>query len=376
MYILGVLLYMIVMNLEMDNLFGFENFKVNFSYPKKPVKSSIAHEYLETKPNFRYKKVNILMGANASGKTSIGKALKDIFNFISKNNTKLPDEDILNRTKKAYFSIDFLTDDDYLYRINCTFLPDKKISLDVFSSKILKNDSYESCVERLKNIHENTEINYLMKLFDIPILSWIFTFPKDETTSFLLMNDENILNTNILDCVLRTLDTSITEVTASSEVQNSYIIRSKNGDIIIQNGRVADNNILSSGTKAGLDIAYLISSIYKNSYRFYYCDEQFSFIQSDVEQAILSLMISLLKPNNQLFFTTHNLDILEMNLPIHSFMFLRKNETIEVIHPEEKIKKNNVSLRNAVKNDVFDISPDITKILSIEDICSENDYAK
>ena len=55
-----------------------------------------------------------------------------------------------------------------------------------------------------------------------------------------------------------------------------------------------------------------------------------------------------------------------MNLPIHSFIFLRKNDKIEVVHPEEKIKKNNISLRNIVKNDVLDISPDINKILSIE----------
>ena len=26
---------MLVLNLELDNLFGFEDFKINFSYPKK-----------------------------------------------------------------------------------------------------------------------------------------------------------------------------------------------------------------------------------------------------------------------------------------------------------------------------------------------------
>ena len=150
------------------------------------------------------------------------------------------------------------------------------------------------------------------------------------------------------------------------EVDKSYIIKSKTGDLFVQNGEVVDKNFLSSGTKAGLDIAFLISALYEGTHGFYYCDEQFSFIQSDIEQSVLSLMISLLKPNTQLFFTTHNTDILEMNLPIHSFIFLRKNDKIEVVHPEEKIKKNNISLRNIVKNDVLDISPDINKILSIE----------
>jgi len=37
------------------------------------------------------------------------------------------------------------------------------------------------------------------------------------------------------------------------------------------------NNILSSGTKAGLDIAYITSAIKKNTNVFYYCDEKFPF---------------------------------------------------------------------------------------------------
>ena len=75
---------MIVLNLELDNLFGFEDFKINFSYPKKVENSSIKDEFLKDRPNFRYKKVNILLGANSTGKTSIGKAMMAIFNFFYK----------------------------------------------------------------------------------------------------------------------------------------------------------------------------------------------------------------------------------------------------------------------------------------------------
>ena len=44
---------MIVMNLELDNLMGFNGFKMNFSYPKKIVNSSIPNEFLLNKTNFR-----------------------------------------------------------------------------------------------------------------------------------------------------------------------------------------------------------------------------------------------------------------------------------------------------------------------------------
>lgn len=75
--------------------------------------------------------------------------------------------------------------------------------------------------------------------------------------------------------------------------------------------------------------------------------------------------------NGQLFFTTHNLNLLEMDLPVHSFTFLRKDSTIEPIYPKDLIKKNDISLRNAVRNDVFNMAPDIGKILSLEEDFSD-----
>ena len=75
---------MIVLNLELDNLFAFEDFKINFSYSEKVKNSSIKDEFLKGRPNFRYKKVNALLGANSTGKTSIGKAMMAILNFLNK----------------------------------------------------------------------------------------------------------------------------------------------------------------------------------------------------------------------------------------------------------------------------------------------------
>ena len=75
---------MIVMDIRLDNFMAFKNFHMNMSYPKKIVNSYIEEEFLKDHPNFRYKKVNIIMGANASGKTSLGRMLMNIFNFMDK----------------------------------------------------------------------------------------------------------------------------------------------------------------------------------------------------------------------------------------------------------------------------------------------------
>lgn len=57
---------------------------------------------------------------------------------------------------------------------------------------------------------------------------------------------------------------------------------------------------------------------------------------------------------------------------MHSFMFMRKREEIEVVYPSEYIKRNDVLLRNAMENDVFDVSPNKDKIYELEDIDIEH----
>ena len=142
----------------------------------------------------------------------------------------------------------------------------------------------------------------------------------------------------------------------------------KEEDLIIQDREfIKENNILSSGTKAGLDIAYITSAIKKNTHGFYYCDEKFSYIHSDIEKAILSLMIDFLKPNTQLFFTTHNLEILDMDLPIHCFTFLKKSEKIEVVYASKYIAEDNIFLQEAIRNDVFNVAPYLDLIYELEE---------
>nr|MCR5206446.1 DNA repair protein Rad50 [Lachnospiraceae bacterium] len=65
---------MIVLNLELRGIYGFDDFNINFTYPKKLVKSIVGDEHLKGRERFRYKKINVLMGSNATGKTSLGRA--------------------------------------------------------------------------------------------------------------------------------------------------------------------------------------------------------------------------------------------------------------------------------------------------------------
>ncbi|MDK7178494.1 hypothetical protein QP445_13820, partial [Micrococcus luteus] len=77
----------------------------------------------------------------------------------------------------------------------------------------------------------------------------------------------------------------------------------------------------------------------------------------------LSLLIAHLPRHAQLFYTTHNYDVLDMNLPVHSYVFMSKDEEgTSIVQPEQIINKNDRSLLNYVKNNVFNTLPDMSKM--------------
>lgn len=156
-------------------------------------------------------------------------------------------------------------------------------------------------------------------------------------------------------------------------MENTYIIYMDSQDLIIQDGEVIKNNILSSGTKSGIDVARMLSSIYAGECGFYYCDEKFSYIHTEIEKAFLSIMIDGLKDDEQLFFTTHNTDILDMPFPKHTFLFLKKDmddnfQPIKCVAASKYLKRDTDSLRNAVDNDLFSTSPNLELIYKISEL--------
>ena len=364
------------MNIKLDNFILFDNFELCTSYPKKIVDSGIGEECLKGHSNFRYKKLVILMGANATGKTAFGRILLTIFNFISKKEYSRLVSLIEDNSKKAHFSMDFVHDDKELWRIETTIdssprneYRSENISVKVKSVSIMSNDNYERCVERLNEKAYVENSNYIKTLELIPDLLWGFEFSYDLDGPMYMGNDDGLFN-EILKQTLKTLDPRIIDVRSLD--RDVISVTYPHCNVIIKNGKVLDNNILSKGTAEGIGLAVMIASMKTNRANFYYCDEKFSHIHSDAEKAFLSLLIELIGPNQQLFVTTHNMDVLDMDIPKHSFAFLRRDEEddnkISCIYASEYLKKNTDSIRNAVENDVFSSSPDITGIYKLRDI--------
>lgn len=370
---------MIVMDIQINNFFAFKNFHMNMSYPKKIVDSYIQEEFLKERPNFRYKKVNILMGANATGKTSFGRMLMMIFNFMHKKQSKEITDDICDRGLEASFSMDFITNTYDLYRIITKVAPKiegeyeiSDIHVCVKKVKINQKDSYESCKNRIDKLLHKPKNSFIEELEIVEGLSWLFEYPENyDKYSIPSKNIERYQQ--ILEYTLKALDPSITKVDRIDNVENSFVLRMQNQSVIMQDGKIIEPNILSSGTKAGIAIANVVASIINGDNGFYYCDEKFSYIHSDIEKAFLSVIIDSLRSNDQLFFTTHNTDILDLPLPKHSFVFLRKDsndesQPIKCISAAQYLKRNTDSLRNAVDNDLFSSAPSVDYVYKIADL--------
>ncbi|MGE0073831.1 MAG: ATP/GTP-binding protein [Sphaerochaetaceae bacterium] len=366
---------MIVMNLKLNNIYAFNNFEISMSYPKKIVNSNIEEEFLYERPNFRYKKLIVLMGANASGKTTLGKALMAIFNFISK---KTPDplvSCINDNLKNTSFTIEFITDtnSNRLYRVAGTVRPPKTdsykeedIDVTVKHVAINRNDSYETCVSKLDALTDKNE-SYIKALDEVENFGWHFSYPSQENTIRSLKDLHKVGFKDMLEIILSSLDPSVLEVIEAQDIEDSYIIKLSGHDLILKDGKILNGEILSSGTRSGIDIAILLTSIASRQNGFYYCDEKFSYIHSDMEKEILGKMVEKLGYNEQLFFTTHNTDILDMEFPKHTFVFLKKRIingscTVQCVYADDYLKRNTDSLRRAVENDLFSIAPKVSRI--------------
>ena len=369
---------MVVLDVNLDNFYAFKNFHINLTYPKKIVGSTIENEHLPERTNFRYKKVNIIFGANASGKTSFGQIIMKIFNFIQKRNYTFLTDKICDRNKEASFIIDMASYNNYLYRVICS-IPAKEndeiiandIKVEVRKEKILVRDSYESCIERIANKPFIPAENYIEELEKIERLAWFFEYPKDNNRKLSLPNNDEKFRF-VLENILKSLDTSIREVKISQDADKAYVVHLQNQAIVLQDGQPLDTELFSSGTKAGVELANILSSLIQGHNGFYYCDEKFSYIHTDIEKAVLSLMIAFLNPGEQLFFTTHNTDILDMDLPKHTYTFLRKDITntecpITCIEASALLKRGTDSLRNAVENDLFSTAPALELIYDLID---------
>lgn len=367
---------MIVMKVKLDNFLAFRDFSLDFSYPKKIVKSYIPCEYLPDAPNFRYRKLLILMGSNATGKTSLGQMFNHIFNLVMRKQTDMLIKSVCDTSRVSTLLLDFVPSEKPLklcrFEVKIRHVEnagEPEIVACYRSTGIRSSDSYKSACERIESEMQEYG-DYLDVIRGMPEMGYFFSYPMDVHPNTVPRYDSGNYRA-ILEKVLRVLDAGIERVEVVSNAKDAYNIHMLNGqNVLIQEGHIVDTSLLSSGTKAGIGIADILTAMKEHRCGFYYCDERFSYIQSEIEKAVLSLMLELLGDNEQLIFTTHNMDMLNLPLPKHTYVFLKKMVTemgceILCVNASDYLKRNTDVLRRAVENDIFSVLPDTGQIHSI-----------
>ncbi|MDF7328297.1 AAA family ATPase [Proteus mirabilis] len=408
---------MIITRLFIENLYGFKSTELDLSFTRLPVDSAIQGEFLEKRPKFYFKKVCVLSGANASGKTSLGKILVGIQNYITKRILYNHYIAIGDKTIPARFSVDFtLPQATKLYRLEVTLeslndaLIVKHLRFGYVSIRL--NDSCRVATKRLASMFESP--NFICSRYDdkaaqyfidSDVIGMATTFELlDNFTSinsgwFYIFSENNEssaesdIRLDILKRILMTFDTSILDVVPligkgekNKKIIEGFSVRFNNKQHIVigSTGLPDQPNRLSRGTYEAIKVALLLSRIIddktldekiSNDHKFgatFFLDEKMAFAHTELEQLVLTLLIDKLPRYGQLFYTTHNVDVLDMNLPAHSYTFIKKEgDNSEFIDAISLAKKNDRSLKTLVLNDCFGTKPNDELLF---ELLASNDY--
>ena len=380
---------MIFLRVALNNLYMFQDAAIDLTYPRKLKSSTVETEWLEDFPNINFKKVIVLSGANASGKTVFGKALGMINNYIAgrsidQESTWLDIKKMIFEKKKSTsFDVEFITtENQQAHKLSVSFDKDGLVEESYRSVKLQVKESQSALFKRLrkadpvayyhkkKDNHEIINAGFssvavVLGKMKIPS-GWNYRLCElhnsSSKTGKISAKEPDIIRT-----FLSAFDSSITRVTRIAS--ESYKIGFSNGEhVLIDKGILVNPDRLSRGTHEAIDLAmfYELMKSEKHDSATYYLDEMLAYSHTEAEQSILNLLIDILPRHAQLFYSTHNYDILDMNLPVHSHVFLKKDQFSEFIHPEKKgFNQNDRSLLGYVKNDVFGTLPDMDAINSL-----------
>lgn len=102
---------MIFTKIRLKNWYSFKDATLDLTYPKKIVNNTIDYEYLKKFERINFKRVQIISGANSSGKTSFSKTISAIRDFIALGYiSKYVKEGIRSDDEKVGFEVEFISE--------------------------------------------------------------------------------------------------------------------------------------------------------------------------------------------------------------------------------------------------------------------------
>ena len=392
---------MVILRVACDNLYMFKNFELDLAYERKVNHPLATNDVLFEGSRIRARKNIIIMGANASGKTTFGKLICAILNFI--RGTNLDNEEFslsriqYDKTKDASFEIEFVVKDT-AYLLKASFRNLNLYKEKVYVQKIHKSYNIKKLREKLNSGKPETfdadekDMNLGFKSFIFSVsksnkfkdlnknFGFLFMFSEPEPSwNYKVFNQE--VDVEFLDKLLPKIDNSVKDVKrlqveGEGKATNSYQISFKNGEnLTVVNGDLKYcGNRLSHGTFETIDFLSCLNALKGNN--LFYIDERLSHMHPELETYLARQAFFQKSQNAQLFFTTHDKEFLELNAPNTAYILFKRNRDgfNSVVCVSDKLNKNDRNLRNYYENDYFGTLPDYSVLDELfEDKESDND---
>lgn len=388
-----------ILSVKCDNVFMFKNFSLDFTYSKKNSHPLCENDELFRGSRIHVRKNVIVLGANASGKSTFGRLLKLIFRgaagefctefselervrFDKKKTATVEVEFSIERFAFRWF---FRYDSKGIYdeRIDTCPLLEKdsaRTVRKVFDGELTRENAVRfSAVEGrffgnfLQGLslcgtvfHENNWIKY--NIYEKG--SRFFVAPFIESNGYKYKLEE--VPIRWYNEFLGKVDASVKKVaslraTGKEEQADALRVEFFNRESVTlargKNGDWVNADRLSSGTQEALCFFETMAEMVFKKDLCLYVDEQLAHLHTELEQYLLYKAM-LLNKENQVFFTSHNSGLLDLNLSNGAFLFFRRDDKgfNTAFFADRVMNKNDRSLRNYYENDYFGVLPDYTSL--------------
>ena len=381
---------MIILSVYCDNLYMFRDFKVDFTYNKKIKHPLAENDALFENSRIKVRKNFVILGGNASGKTTFGKLLCIICNYVL--GRSIDEEPYLSiekvrydKSKNAKFIVEFVIKEN-LYVLEASFNEKGLVTESIKRQKLYKKYNIINIREKINELKPELEYDVSKDKIAMGFKSFVLGNQKyaemieRELGFFFLFSEfaknsyngmEEDIDVKKLNELLPKIDNSVEKVISLQPIEGkerslSYMIVFKNGEkVTIPEGKLEGcAPRLSHGTFEAINFIAVLSALPKRNKCIIYIDEQLAHMHTELEAYFIKKAFQNKTNDTQLFFSTHNLEIFNLNIPNNSFVFFNRNDSgyNEMLYPSEKMCKNDRNLRNYYENDYFGVLPDYSTL--------------
>ena len=286
------------------------------------------------------------------------------------------------KNKISWFSLEFVIDNT-AYLLEVSFMGNSLINETLRSCKIYRSHNIEKMRENLEKAdvvsqYDNT-LKKQTKMLSDNLVSYAFLVNVSSESEYIKSeikylfsiskrkNDTlgQYVDIHALNDILPKIDNTVRAVKSMSvdnKPTTTYQIIFNNGEeLVVPKGDIEScKDRLSHGTFEAIEFLKVLTLMKNNPGAMIYVDEMLAHMHSELEAYLIRKAILIKPVQSQIFISTHNIDIFQLNVPINVFVFFKRNSNgyNDAMYPSDILNKNDRNLTQYYVNDYFGVMPD------------------